>query len=209
MTEQSPNKPALESVQPLPVEPESVGAGSEAAAMKKSRPLRPVLTVGVVLAAAAIVAVVTLPNWLVSPRGVRQLLLRSIPELNGDIRVEAASIGWFSPLSIRGLGLVPADGGPAPILVEHIKGDRGLLAILMERGRLGRIDVTGLTLDLVFDEQHVSNLQQLLGPPPKRPVSGEAPSEPTVSAGEASAADERVRVVVAGAKIRVHGPWTK
>ena len=36
MTEQSPNKPALESVQPLPVEPESVGAGSEAAAMKKS-----------------------------------------------------------------------------------------------------------------------------------------------------------------------------
>lgn len=209
MTEQSPDNPAHESVQPLPVEPESVGAGSKGPAIKRSRPLPPVFAVGLALAAVATVVVVTLPNWLVSPAGVRQFLLRSIPELNGDVRVEAASIGWFTPLSIRGLGLIPADGGPAPISVEQIEGDRGLLAILMERGRLGRIDVTGLTLDLVFDEQHVSNLQQLVGPPPKRPVSEGASSEPSVAAGEASGADERVRVVVAGAKIRVHGPWTK
>ena len=131
MTEQSPDNPAHESVQPLPVEPESIGAGSKRPAMKQSRPLPPVFTVGLILAAVATVVVVTLPNWLVSPAGVRQFLLRSIPELNGDVRVEAASIGWFTPLSIRGLGLIPADGGPAPISVEQIEGDRGLLAILM------------------------------------------------------------------------------
>ena len=209
MAEQIPSNPTHASGQPLPAEPESLGAGSKGAAVKRSRPMRPVFAVGIVLAAVATVVVATLPNWLVSPAGVRQFLLRSIPELKGDIRVEAASIGWFSPLSIRGLGLIPADGSPTPISVEQIRGDHGLLAILMERGRLGRIDVTGLTLDLVFDEQHVSNLQQLLGRPPKRPVSGKAPGEPPASTGDAPVADEQVRVVVADAKIRVHGPWTK
>ena len=209
MAEQIPGNPAHESGQPLTAHSESGGAGSEGTAVKRSRPMRPVFAVGIVLAVVSTVLVATLPNWLVSPAGVRQVLLRSIPELKGDVRVEAASIGWFSPLSIRGLGLVPADGGPAPISVEEIKGDHGLLAILMERGRLGRIEVTGLTLDLVFDKQHVSNLQQLLGRPPKRPVSGEAPGEPPASTGDTSKADEQVRVVVADAKIRVEGPWTK
>ena len=209
MAEQIPGNPAHESGQPLTAHSESGGAGSEGTAVKRSRPMRPVFAVGIVLAVVSTVLVATLPSWLVSPAGVRQFLLRSIPELKGDVRVEAASIGWFSPLSIRGLGLVPADGGPAPISVEEIKGDHGLLAILMERGRLGRIEVTGLTLDLVFDKQHVSNLQQLLGRPPKRPVSGEAPGEPPASTGDASEADEQVRVVVADAKIRVEGPWTK
>ena len=209
MAEQIPGNPAHESGQPLTAHSESGGAGSEGTAVKRSRPMRPVFAVGIVLAVVSTVLVATLPSWLVSPAGVRQFLLRSIPELKGDVRVEAASIGWFSPLSIRGLGLVPADGGPAPISVEEIKGDHGLLAILMERGRLGRIEVTGLTLDLVFDKQHVSNLQQLLGRPPKRPVSGEAPGEPPASIRDTSKADEQVRVVVADAKIRVEGPWTK
>ena len=209
MAEQIPGNPAHESGQSLTAHSESGGAGSEGTAVKRSRPMRPVFAVGIVLAVVSTVLVATLPNWLVSPAGVRQFLLRSIPELKGDVRVEAASIGWFSPLSIRGLGLVPADGGPAPISVEEIKGDHGLLAILMERGRLGRIEVTGLTLDLVFDKQHVSNLQQLLGRPPKRPVSGEAPGEPPASIRDTSKADEQVRVVVADAKIRVEGPWTK
>ncbi|NDH94130.1 MAG: hypothetical protein EBZ13_06275, partial [Planctomycetia bacterium] len=202
MAEQIPGNPAHESGQSLTAHSESGGAGSEGTAVKRSRPMRPVFAVGIVLAVVSTVLVATLPNWLVSPAGVRQFLLRSIPELKGDVRVEAASIGWFSPLSIRGLGLVPADGGPAPISVEEIKGDHGLLAILMERGRLGRIEVTGLTLDLVFDKQHVSNLQQLLGRPPKRPVSGEAPGEPPASIRDTSKADEQVRVVVADAKIR-------
>ena len=209
MAEQIPGNPAHESGQSLTAHSESGGAGSEGTAVKRSRPMRPVFAVGIVLAVVSTVLVATLPSWLVSPAGVRQFLLRSIPELKGDVRVEAASIGWFSPLSIRGLGLVPADGGPAPISVEEIKGDHGLLAILMERGRLGRIEVTGLTLDLVFDKQHVSNLQQLLGRPPKRPVSGEAPGEPPASIRDTSKADEQVRVVVADAKIRVEGPWTK
>ncbi len=200
---------------PEPTPPPAVGPGDaevDAAdtAGQRSRSARPLLTVGVVLTAVAAVAVVTLPNWLVSPAAVRQFLLRSIPELKGDVKVEAASIGWVSPLSIRGLSLIPADGGTPPISVAQIEGDRGLLAILLERGRLGRIDVTGLALDLVFDEQHVSNLQLLLGRPPRRPAAGQPPAAPPApAAASAAAAEERVRVVVAGALIRVRGPWTK
>ena len=55
MTEQSPDNPAHESVQPLPVEPESVESGSKGPAIKRSRPLPLVFAVGLALAAVATV----------------------------------------------------------------------------------------------------------------------------------------------------------
>ena len=210
MTDQPSGNFAAAPGSPPAAEPGPARGDAGEAAARPSRSARPLFTVGVVLAAVAAVAIVTLPNWLVSPTGVRQFLLRSIPGLKGDVKVQAASIGWFSPLSIRGLSLVPAEGGSPPISVAEIEGDRGLLAILMERGRLGRIDVDGLALDLVFDEQHVSNLQRLIGRPPPRPATGRPPAEPSApTPSETTGTDERVRVVVEGAIIRVRGPWTK
>ncbi len=210
MAEQPPGNRTHESDQSPSAEPGTAETDAGETAGRRPRPAGRLVAVAVVLTTVAAVVVITLPSWLVSPAGVRQFLLRSLPELKGDVKVEAAAIGWFSPLSIRGLSLVPVEGEAAPISVEQIAGDRGLLTILMERGRLGRIDVTGLELDLVFDEQHVSNLQRLIGRPPQRRASVAVPAQPPAAAPtETAAGDERVRVAVSGGLIRVRGPWTQ
>ncbi|HBU38222.1 MAG TPA: hypothetical protein DEB70_10525, partial [Planctomycetaceae bacterium] len=51
---------------------------------------------GIVLSAVTLIACVVvtlLPQWLVSASGVRQLIVRSVPNLRGDVFVGAASIG--------------------------------------------------------------------------------------------------------------------
>jgi hypothetical protein len=210
MAAQTPGNRTHETDPAPSAEPGAAEADAGETAGRRPRPAGRLVAVAVVLTAVAAVVVITLPSWLVSPAGVRQFLLRSLPELNGDVKVEAAAIGWFSPLSIRGLSLVPPEGGSPPISVKQITGDRGLLAILMERGRLGRIGITGLELDLVFDQQHVSNLQRLIGRPPQRRASVAVPDQPpAVASTETAAGDERVRVAVTGGLIRVRGPWTQ
>ncbi len=189
------------------VDPHAVSSGSKTEACRAGKSLWPI---GVVLAAVVAIVIATLPGWLVSPEGVRQYLRRAVPGLDGDVRVKTASIGWFSPLSIQDLSLVPTDGTAPPVKVQAISGNRGLFAILSDGGRLGRIDVSGLTLDLVFDEQHISNLQRLIGRRPQRPRSAAvAPEKPPAPPQPlTSDADERVQISVAGARVQVRGPWT-
>ena len=50
------------------------------------------LLAGILIACAG---VALLPQWLVSASGIRQLIVRSVPNLRGDVFVGAASIGWF------------------------------------------------------------------------------------------------------------------
>ncbi|MDP6677067.1 MAG: hypothetical protein QGI29_05815, partial [Pirellulales bacterium] len=65
------------------------------------------LPAGILLIAC--VAVALLPQWLISANGVRQLIIRSIPNLQGDVSVGSASIGWYQPLSIRDIEIHSPD----------------------------------------------------------------------------------------------------
>lgn len=208
MTDQQPNLQQNDAAQQVPSQAGPTDRNPDTG--RGPRAVNPLLSVAVVLVVVAVVVVATLPSWLVSPLGVRQYLRRALPELQGDVKVEEASLGWFTPLAIKGISLVPDDDGPPPLSIEAIDGDRGLFAILSERGQLGRIDISGLKLDLVFDEQHVSNLQRLVGRLHRQPATPPTiPADPpTPPAAATAAAEERVRVVVAGARVGVRGPWT-
>jgi len=167
--------------------------------------LRMGLFAGILLACAA---VALLPQWLVSASGVRQLIVRSVPNLRGDVFVGAASIGWFTPLKIRDIEFRSARSGPTPIRIGSIKGTQGLLEIIRKGGRLGLITVNDTELHLAYDENHVSNLQETVGIEPQtrqlsnQPESTPLPQQPT------GPLDERVRIAVKDARVRIDGPWT-
>ena len=167
--------------------------------------LRMGLFAGILLACAA---VALLPQWLVSASGVRQLIVRSVPNLRGDVFVGAASIGWFTPLKIRDIEFRSARSGPTPIRIGSIEGTQGLLEIIRKGGRLGLVTVNDTELHLAYDENHVSNLQETVGiePQPRQlsnqPKSTPPPQQPT------GPLDERVRIAVKDARVRIDGPWT-
>ena len=167
--------------------------------------LRMGLFAGILLACAA---VVLLPHWLVSASGVRQLIVQSVPNLRGDVFVGAASIGWFTPLKIRDIEFRSARSGPTPIRIGSIEGTQGLLEIIRKGGRLGLITVNDTELHLAYDENHVSNLQETVGIEPQtrqlsnQPESTPLPQQPT------GPLDERVRIAVKDARVRIDGPWT-
>ena len=167
--------------------------------------LRMGLFAGILLACAA---VVLLPHWLISASGVRQLIVQSVPNLRGDVFVGAASIGWFTPLKIRDIEFRSARSGPTPIRIGSIKGTQGLLEIIRKGGRLGLITVNDTELHLAYDENHVSNLQETVGIEPQtrqlsnQPESTPLPQQPT------GPLDERVRIAVKDARVRIDGPWT-
>ena len=159
-----------------------------------------------ILIALPVIAFV--PQWLVSANGVRQLIIRSVPHLQGDVLVGKASIGWFKPLRIQDVEFRATKSDPTPIRVGSIEGRLGLLEIIQNGGRLGIITVKDTEIYLAYDDDHVSNLQKTFGTelqktqPPKQ-------SNPlkTVSQEVHGPADERVRIAMEDIRLRIDGPW--
>ena len=166
------------------------------------------LLAGILLIAC--VAVALLPQWIISANGVRRLIIRSIPNLQGDISVGSASIGWYQPLSIRDIELHSPDSTSIPVRIGNIKGTQGLLEIIRRGGRLGLITVNDTEINLTYDENHISNLQETIG---KATVTKQLinqsenliPSLPQPT----GTTDERVRISVQDARVQINGPWTK
>ncbi len=170
------------------------------------RVLRMVLLAGILIVCAA---VALLPQWLVSASGVRQLIVRSVPNLRGDVFVGAASIGWYTPLRIRDIEFRSARSGPTPIRIGSIEGTQGLLEIIRKGGRLGLIMVNDTELHLAYDENHVSNLQEMIGIKPQaNQLSNELENSTPPPQQPTGPTDERVRIAVKDARIRIDGPWT-
>ena len=168
---------------------------------------------GIVLSAVTLIACVVvtlLPQWLVSASGVRQLIVRSVPNLRGDVFVGAASIGWYTPLKIRDIEFRSARSEPTPIRIGSIEGTQGLLEIIRNGGRLGLLTVNDTELHLAFDENHISNFQATIGTEPQtnqlRNLSkNSTPPPPQHPTGPTN---ERVRIAVKDARVRIDGPWT-
>ena len=167
------------------------------------------LTTGIVLLLIAVIVIALLPQWLVSPTGIRQAILRSLPNLRGDVEVDAATIGWFTPLAIDGIRLMPATGGEPPLAIGTIRGEQSMFEIIRNGGRLGELTVNGLVFDLVFDEEQVTNLQRTVGQPPLPKVSGDIPSQPPSHQPLDIDGDVRVKIKIADASIRITGPWSE
>ncbi len=154
-------------------------------------------------------AIASLPQWLVSADGIRQLIIRSVPNLRGDVSVHAASIGWYTPLTIQDIEIHAARSGSTPMRIGSIEGTRGLLEIIRKGGRIGLITVNNAELHLSYDENHTSSLQETIGIGPQTGQLNNRLDKPTPSPQRPTGpTDERVRISVKDARIRIDGPWT-
>ena len=147
------------------------------------------LLLAVVLGAGAI------PWWLSNPERLSQVVARAVPNLAGDVTFEKVRLGWRGPILLEGVKVVPRDGSQPPLSVGQIEGSHGLLAMLFSAGDLGRLTVRGFAIDVVFDEDHQTNLKKLF---PAKP--SDTPPSPERSA-------VRMRLDVNDAIVRITAPW--
>jgi len=152
---------------------------------------------GLLLALVAVVA--CLPAILGTPERITKLVAAAVPELAADVTPRAVRIGWFGPLVLEELAVVPRNGDRPPLHVGRVEVQHGLAGILLSAGDLGRIRIEGLEADVVFDREHRSNIDSIL--PPEDAV------QPTGSSGPRRAA-VALRLDVDDAIVRISGPWS-
>ena len=80
--------------------------------------------------------------------------------MNGSVAVESVSLGWFSPVAVRGVEVKDAEGKPV-LSVPAASGDRTLAALLCNYANLGRFRLESPKLSLVLRDDG-SNLEDLL-----------------------------------------------
>lgn len=190
-----------------------VPSGSFSTQIRFSTQIKAVVWTGI---AALLLGAMSVPWLLSDPVRVSRLIARSAPRLNGDVVLDRVSIGWFGPIVLENLRIVPrsaveqaspvGDGGPgvpaatrAPIRIGRIEGSHGLAGMLLSFGDLGRLRVEGLEVDVVFDADRQSNLKDLF---PRYPE--DVAADPARSP---SRSPVRMRLEVEDAIVRINGPW--
>lgn len=148
-----------------------------------------------------VAAVIALPWWLSSPHTVAGFIQSALKGAESDVSVERVRIGWFGPTVIEGVSFLPRDGSPQPVSIKRVEGERGLLAMLMSMGNLGEFRVSGLEVDVVFDEERQSNLKALTAKP-QDDASGGTPER------ESRRSPVSTEVVIDQAVVKISGPWT-
>ena len=144
---------------------------------------------------------IALPWWLSSPDTVAGFIQSALKGAESDVSVEKVRIGWFGPTVIEGITFLPRDGSPQPVSIARVEGERGLLAMLMSLGELGEFRVSGLEVDVVFDEDRQSNLQALAA----KPTDDGGDGGPGSGGRKSPVSTE---LVIDQAVVRISGPWT-
>jgi hypothetical protein len=151
------------------------------------------------LLAAALLGIGCIPWLLSDPQRVSRLIARAAPELQADVIIGRARIGWTAPIVIEDVRVVPRNGARAPVVIKRIEGSHGLAGMLLSLGDLGTFQIEGLRADIAFDADRTSNLTGLMLPP-KQATAGTGPSAPRRS-------PIRVRFQIEDAVARIEGPW--
>lgn len=159
------------------------------------------LGMAIITAVLAVVAAAWVPRHFSNPARLSALVADLLPELQADVAIGAAKVGWLGPILLDDIRVQPRDGAVAPIRVAGVEVSRGLIGMLLSGGDLGRIRVTGLEADVVFDAQRHSNLEHLFaeenGPADGRAAGPSRPRRSPVS----------LRLEVEDARISIAGPW--
>jgi len=92
----------------------------------------------------AIVAVIAcLPAIVGTPERVTKLIATAIPELAADVKPASVRLGWFGPIVLEDLAIVPRNGDRTPLEVHRVEVEHGLAGILLSAGNLGRVRIEG------------------------------------------------------------------
>ena len=156
---------------------------------------------GGLFGALVVAAGIGVPWMLSSPDTIAGLIQSSLKGAETDVSVERVRIGWLGPIVVEGIRFQPRDGSPQPVSITRVEGDRGLLAMLLSFGDLGRFRVSGLEVDVVFDKDRQTNLKALLA------------KEDMASGGDPARRQRRspvsTEIDVEQAVVRIAGPWTE
>jgi len=150
---QSSNQPAFDST--------ANAAHSESShiSRKKSRRRRVLF---ICLAALSMLAVLI---WLLPAMVAHSFLSAWLPALaakglNGSISLEAASLGWFSPVVFKGVEVKDA-AGKTVLSLPSVRSRHSLLRLLLSWPNLGHISLQSPKLFLILND-HGSNVEELL-----------------------------------------------
>jgi hypothetical protein len=122
-------------------------------------------TTGLVALAALLLGAGALPWWLSNPQRLSGYIAKAAPDLQADVTIGKAQIGWLGPLVLEEVTLVPRSGARNPATIARIEGSHGLAGMLLSAGDLGTFRIQGLRADVVFDANRDSNLRGLIAPP--------------------------------------------
>lgn len=93
-----------------------------------------------VVALLLVVCVLVLPNIIAATRLRNVLLSLAFRDMNGSIRAESASLGWFRPIAFHGIE-IQSDTGEPLVQVASLQGSMPLWRILLLRDDLGNFRI--------------------------------------------------------------------
>jgi len=155
------------------------------------------------LATVVVVALLGLgsvPWFLSDPARLSRLIAQAVPELQADVQIDRARIGWTGPIVFEGVRVVPRDGSTMPLSIRRIEGSHGLVALLVSAGDLGLIRLEGVEGNLAFAADRTSNLAGLF--------AARADDSATPTARGPRHSPLRLRLETDDAVLRITGPWT-
>lgn len=124
------------------------------------KPRRRWLRWGMFLALGLILCLLLAPTILCRTPLRKVLLAQAIPQDAGSLAIDSMSVGWFSPLSVRGVRFADSAGDPL-LITEEITGDRSLLALIRDSTNLGSIVISKPSVHLKLRKDG-SNLEDVL-----------------------------------------------
>ena len=116
-----------------------------------------------------------LPSLVVLGPLRQRLVNWALADLNGQAQVESISVGWFSPVQIRGIELMDVEGQTVAEIPQVTTSKR--LIDFLRSDNLGRIDIVNPTLNLELTKDG-SNLESILATYLQTPATDSSQSLP-------------------------------
>lgn len=114
----------------------------------------------IVVLALLAVGIWLLPSIIGNTPLFSLILKQATGDLKGSVTVESVSLGWFSPIVVRGVEVKDADNKPV-LNLPAASGDRTLASLLWDYSNLGRFRLESPKLSLVLRDDG-SNAEDLL-----------------------------------------------
>ncbi|WP_432797373.1 hypothetical protein [Poriferisphaera sp. WC338] len=130
---------------------------------------------GIIL--AFVVIVLLLPTVISTGAGTR-LVVRVIDgKIPGSVQIESVSLGWFTGQYVSGLRLFDPEGKEVLLVKQLDLPDATLGALLFGSRKLGNIDVTDLSADIIQYVDGRTNLQDAIEASPNGMKGSETPAQ--------------------------------
>jgi hypothetical protein len=155
---------------------ESVGVAEELpTTLPRGRWPRRFPTFTVTVMVALVLLVVLAPTIVsLTPLGPQMVASAAKERLDGSLEANSVSVGWISPVTLRGL-TVKNNLGDVIATVDSVVVGKSLLGLLTNANDLGTITIDKPQL-LVVARPDGSNLEDLIAPLMKQPSSGATPT---------------------------------